>query len=153
MLGLLLKSTSGNPKVYNACTIVPNGNYYSNPEAANTSAEWHLFKDCHFYHMNFHTSVSGTALKENRCCRVCCNVTFTLGRYTRYSLFDQHAPYGFPCGPNKICDRHQVCIKKPNEIVEIEETTERNNVFVNETFWYSDEVYEEQLNKRRYLAY
>uniref|UniRef100_A0A147BHJ0 Putative salivary secreted peptide n=1 Tax=Ixodes ricinus TaxID=34613 RepID=A0A147BHJ0_IXORI len=125
-------------KVYNACTIIPNGTYYSNVVADNTSAEWHLYDYCHFYHMNLQTRLSGTALKVNRCCRVCCRVTVSLGRISRHYLVDQHAPFGFPCGPDKICDRNQACITKPNDTIEIERTTERRyDIYVNETSWYS----------------
>uniref|UniRef100_A0A0K8RGY9 Putative ixostatin n=1 Tax=Ixodes ricinus TaxID=34613 RepID=A0A0K8RGY9_IXORI len=131
--------TSANHKVYNACTIIPNGTYYANLLAVNTSAEWHLYEYCYFYHINLQTRVTGTALKVNRCCRVCCRVTVSLGRISRHYLMDQKAPYGFPCGPNKICDRDQACIVKPNETIEIEQETERrHDVFVNETSWYSE---------------
>ncbi|XP_029841890.3 uncharacterized protein LOC115325318 [Ixodes scapularis] len=131
--------TSAKHRVYNACTIIPNETYYASIHAVNTSAEWHLYDYCYFYHINLQTRVTGTALKENRCCRVCCRVTLTLGRYARHLLSDQHAPYGFPCGPNKICDRNQACIVKPNASIEIERETERRyQVFVNETSWYSE---------------
>uniref|UniRef100_A0A6B0UX72 Putative salivary secreted peptide n=1 Tax=Ixodes ricinus TaxID=34613 RepID=A0A6B0UX72_IXORI len=131
--------TTAKHRVYNACTIIPNKTYYSNPEADKSSPEWHLFNECDLHHMNLQTSVSGTALKDNRCCRVCCNVTFTIGRYARHYLTDQKAPFGFPCGPDKICARDQACITKPNETIEIEEATvRRDNIIVNETSWYSD---------------
>uniref|UniRef100_A0A0K8RKZ0 Putative ixostatin n=1 Tax=Ixodes ricinus TaxID=34613 RepID=A0A0K8RKZ0_IXORI len=131
--------TSANHKVYNACTIIPNGTYYANLLAVNTSAEWHLYEYCYFIISTFKLVVTGTALKVNRCCRVCCRVTVSLGRISRHYLMDQKVPYGFPCGPNKICDRDQACIVKPNETIEIEQETERrHDVFVNETSWYSE---------------
>uniref|UniRef100_A0A6B0UY47 Putative salivary secreted peptide n=1 Tax=Ixodes ricinus TaxID=34613 RepID=A0A6B0UY47_IXORI len=131
------QGTNANHKVYNACTIIPNETYNADSTAPNTSAEWHLYDYCRFYHSNLGVRLSGTALKENRCCRVCCNVTVSLGRISKHYLSDQHAPFGFPCGPNQICDKHQACIEKSHETIEIEKTTERNNTFVNETFWYS----------------
>nr|AAT92105.1 putative salivary secreted peptide [Ixodes pacificus] len=141
LLALTSNSTTGtsaNHRVYNACTIIPNGTYYSDISAANTSAEKHLYDYCHFYHMSLGTSFLGMAPKVNRCCRVCCNITVTLGRTGRHYLFDQKAPFGFPCGPDKICDRDQACIKKPNETIEIEKTTTRkHDILVKETFWYS----------------
>uniref|UniRef100_A0A6B0UZ83 Putative salivary secreted peptide n=1 Tax=Ixodes ricinus TaxID=34613 RepID=A0A6B0UZ83_IXORI len=130
--------TSAKHRVYNACTIIPNGTYYGSILAVNTSAEWHLYDYCYFYHINLQTRVTGTALKENRCCRVCCNVTVSLGRIGRHYLFDEKAPFGFPCGPDKICDRDQACIEKPNDTIEIEKTTARKrDILVKETFWYS----------------
>uniref|UniRef100_V5ICV9 Putative salivary secreted peptide n=1 Tax=Ixodes ricinus TaxID=34613 RepID=V5ICV9_IXORI len=106
--------TRAKHRVYNACTIIPNETYYAYLGAANTSAEWHLYKYCSFYHNGFQTTVSGNgSTKVNRCCRVCCNVTFTLGYSARRSLYGQKAPFGFPCGPNKICDKYQACITKP----------------------------------------
>uniref|UniRef100_V5HBA5 Putative salivary secreted peptide n=1 Tax=Ixodes ricinus TaxID=34613 RepID=V5HBA5_IXORI len=47
------------------------------------------------------TSANHKALKVNRCCRVCCRVTVSLGRISRHYLMDQKAPYGFPCGPQQ----------------------------------------------------
>uniref|UniRef100_A0A6B0UX10 Putative salivary secreted peptide n=1 Tax=Ixodes ricinus TaxID=34613 RepID=A0A6B0UX10_IXORI len=133
------QGTTAKHKVYNACTIIANETYYADSAAANTSVERRLYDYCSFYHNHFQTSVSGTALVENRCCRVCCNVTFTLGRYARRSLFDMRAPFGFPCGPDKICGKDQVCTVKPNKTIKINETTVRRyDVIVNETFWYSD---------------
>uniref|UniRef100_A0A0K8RH94 Putative ixostatin n=1 Tax=Ixodes ricinus TaxID=34613 RepID=A0A0K8RH94_IXORI len=131
--------TSAKHRVYNACTIIPNGTYYGSILAVNTSAEWHLYDYCYFYHINLQTRVTGTALKENRCCRVCCRVTVSYGRFSKHILVDQHAPFGFPCGSNKICDKDQACIKKPNDTIQIERETERRyTIYVNETSWYSD---------------
>uniref|UniRef100_A0A0K8RH22 Putative ixostatin n=1 Tax=Ixodes ricinus TaxID=34613 RepID=A0A0K8RH22_IXORI len=130
--------TNAKHKVYNACTIIPNKTYNADSGAPNTSAEWYLYDYCRFYHSNLGFRVSGTALKENRCCRVCCNVSLTLGYFARLTLYDMKAPFGFPCGPNKICGSDQACIIKPNKTIEINETTVRSpNVIVNETSWYA----------------
>uniref|UniRef100_V5H5K7 Putative salivary secreted peptide n=1 Tax=Ixodes ricinus TaxID=34613 RepID=V5H5K7_IXORI len=86
----------------------------------------------------FSTRVSGTALKENKCCRVCCNITVYLPPFARHLLFDQKAPYGFPCGDNKICDHKQICIPKPNGTIKMNETIYRDgNNIVNHTEWFS----------------
>uniref|UniRef100_A0A6B0UXK5 Putative salivary secreted peptide n=1 Tax=Ixodes ricinus TaxID=34613 RepID=A0A6B0UXK5_IXORI len=131
--------TSAEHRVYNACTIIPNGTYFSDVTAANTSAERHLHDYCHFYHMSLGSSFLGMAPKVNRCCRVCCRVTVSYGRFSKHILVDQHAPFGFPCGSNKICDKDQACIKKPNDTIQIERETERRyTIYVNETSWYSD---------------
>uniref|UniRef100_A0A6B0UY33 Putative salivary secreted peptide n=1 Tax=Ixodes ricinus TaxID=34613 RepID=A0A6B0UY33_IXORI len=133
------QGTSAKHKVYNACTIIANETYYADSAAANTSVERRLYDYCSFYHNHFQTSVSGTALVENRCCRVCCRVTVSYGRFSKHILVDQHAPFGFPCGSNKICDKDQACIKKPNDTIQIERETERRyTIYVNETSWYSD---------------
>uniref|UniRef100_A0A0K8RH69 Putative ixostatin n=1 Tax=Ixodes ricinus TaxID=34613 RepID=A0A0K8RH69_IXORI len=132
------QGTSAKHKVYNACTIISNGTYHSDPVANNTSAEWHLFNHCHLYHMNLHTSVSGTALKDNRCCRVCCRVTVSLGRYATYYLMDRKAPFGFPCGTNKICDEKQLCLPNPNGTIKINKTIEPDpHNFVGHIEWVS----------------
>uniref|UniRef100_V5HFF6 Putative salivary secreted peptide n=1 Tax=Ixodes ricinus TaxID=34613 RepID=V5HFF6_IXORI len=132
------QGTSAKHKVYNACTIIPNETYYADSGAANTSAEWYLYDYCRFYYSNLGFSLSGTALKDNRCCRVCCNVSVTFGYFARLSLFDMRAPFGFPCGLNKICGSDQACIVKSNESIEINGTTVRSSdVIVNETSWYS----------------
>uniref|UniRef100_A0A0K8RIW5 Putative ixostatin n=1 Tax=Ixodes ricinus TaxID=34613 RepID=A0A0K8RIW5_IXORI len=132
------QGTTAKHKVYNACTIIPNKTYNADSGAANTSAEWHLYDYCRFYYSNLGFSVSGTALKDNRCCRVCCNITETHGNVARRTLDDMKAPYGFPCGHNKICGSDQACIMKSNESIEINGTTVRRyDVIVNETSWYS----------------
>uniref|UniRef100_A0A0K8RH58 Putative ixostatin n=1 Tax=Ixodes ricinus TaxID=34613 RepID=A0A0K8RH58_IXORI len=99
------QGTSANHRVYNACSIIPNETYNADSTAANTSVEWHLYDYCRFYHSNLGVRLSGTALKVNRCCRVCCKVTVSLGRISKHYLSDQHAPFGFPCGPNKFKHR------------------------------------------------
>uniref|UniRef100_A0A0K8RHJ8 Putative ixostatin n=1 Tax=Ixodes ricinus TaxID=34613 RepID=A0A0K8RHJ8_IXORI len=132
------KGASEKHPVYNACSIVPNGNYYSNPEAPNTTAERYLHEYCLVHHNNLHTSVFGMALKKNKCCRVCCNVTVYFPPYAYHYLHDQKAPYGFPCDENKICNEKQICTLKLNGTIKMNETIERNwKNFVNHTEWVS----------------
>uniref|UniRef100_A0A6B0UZ66 Putative salivary secreted peptide n=1 Tax=Ixodes ricinus TaxID=34613 RepID=A0A6B0UZ66_IXORI len=128
----------GKHKVYNACSIVPGGNYYADPEARNTSAGRYLHEYCIAHHNNLQTRVSGRALKDNKCCRVCCNVTVDFSPYATHYLYDQKAPYGFPCGENKICNQDQLCIPKPNKTIERNETVEPDwKNYVNYTVWVS----------------
>uniref|UniRef100_V5GJ71 Putative salivary secreted peptide n=1 Tax=Ixodes ricinus TaxID=34613 RepID=V5GJ71_IXORI len=125
------KGASGKHGAYNACSIIEGGNYYADSVALNTSAEGYLYEYCFAHYISLETSVSGTALMENKCCRVCCNITVYLPPYARHHLIDQNAPYGFPCGKNKICNENQLCIPKPNGTIKINETIERDwNNFV-----------------------
>uniref|UniRef100_A0A0K8RGM8 Putative ixostatin n=1 Tax=Ixodes ricinus TaxID=34613 RepID=A0A0K8RGM8_IXORI len=132
------KGASGKHGAYNACSIIEGGNYYADSVALNTSAEGYLYEYCATHYRNLDTRVSGRALKENKCCRVCCNITVNIPPYAKHFLFDLKAPYGFPCGENKICDEKQMCILKPNGTIKINETIERDwNNFGNHIEWVS----------------
>uniref|UniRef100_V5GP77 Putative salivary secreted peptide n=1 Tax=Ixodes ricinus TaxID=34613 RepID=V5GP77_IXORI len=92
LLAVTSNSTNLGPsgtRKYNACSLIKDGNYRADSSALNTSADRYLYKYCYAHHIGLSTRVSGTALKDNKCCRVCCNITVYLPPYARHLLFDQ----------------------------------------------------------------